>query len=92
MAKIHIYLSIRHASNLILRIIEWKIAEEQIPAHIIGRRVQELLGSDNKEMLLAAMDGYEEKIDLKARMKEKGNKEKRSSVFPGLFGESVFDN
>lgn len=86
-----VYLKIRHGSSLVLRNIEWKVARENIAIPIIGRRVLESIGCDNREMLMAARDKYGEEIDVAQRLDDDGNKEEESERnIAALFGESVF--
>lgn len=89
-ADMDVFLKIRHGSSLILRKINWKITNEDIPSPIIGRRVLESLGCDNREMLMAARDKYGDDIDVADRLATDGNQEENEGTIAALFGESVF--
>lgn len=91
-AKLDIYLKIRHAPNSILRNIKWMVTEEQNSTPIIRRSVLESLDFDNREMLLAHRDRYESWIYNKVWMKEVGNKEVQSKMIVDILGRSVFHN
>lgn len=88
----NVFLQIRHASSLILRNVSWKITEEEIPSPIIGRRVLESLGCDNREMLLAARERYGDNIDVANRLQQDGNEEESEGKMAALFVDSVFHN
>lgn len=66
--RVDIFLRIRQRSRLILRNIVWKVSTENDQIPIIGRRVLESLGYENREMLLAAKDEYGEDIEVEERL------------------------
>lgn len=68
-----VFLSIRHGTSLILRNIVWKVTEEDFKLPILGRRVLESLGSDNREILSAARDKFRDNIDIEKRLIEDGD-------------------
>lgn len=79
-------MQIRHETRNVI----WKVAKGDIEMPIIGRRVLESLGCDNREMLLAARDRFGDEIDVTKRFEEDGNEEEHDSTTAALNGESVF--
>lgn len=65
--KLDVYLHTRHGTSLILHNIIWKVSKEELRTPIIGRRVLESLGCDNREMLMVARDKLGEDIDVNMR-------------------------
>lgn len=59
-----VYLRTRNGSGRILRNIEWNITKESIANPIIGRRVLESLGCNNREMFPAAKSKHGDDIDV----------------------------
>lgn len=88
--KLNVFLQIRHGTRLVLRNIQWKVTKEDITLPIIGRKVLESLGCDNREMLMAARDKYGDEIDVNQRLEDDGNKEETEGKIAALFGESLF--
>lgn len=88
--KLVVFLQIRHGTSLILQNINCKITDEDLKTPIIGRRVLEFLGCDNKHMLMAEYDELGDDIDVAEKLKENGNEEENESVIAVLYGESVF--
>lgn len=91
-ADMNVFLKIRNGSRHILRDVNWKRANEDIPSPTIGRRVLKTLVCDNRETLLAARDRYGDSIDVADCPAKDGNqKESKRTIVP-WFGETVFHN
>lgn len=88
--KSDVFLQIRHGTSLVLRNITWRVTKEQIKTPIIGRRVLESLGCDNRAMLLAARDRLGDNIDVIERLVEDGNEEEADSTIAALYGDALF--
>lgn len=82
----------RQRSTMVLRKIEWKVRNEQVPVRIIGRKVFESLGLDKSEILIAARDKYGKDIDKAHRLANGRNKERNLGNMVALRGESIFCN
>lgn len=89
-AEMDVFMHTQHGSKLILRRITWRITEEDTPRPILGRRVVESLGCDNREMLIAAQDRNGEDVDVVERRKEDENNEESDGMIAALFGKAVF--
>lgn len=68
----------------------WKVAEELIQSPIIGQRVLESLGCDNKKMLATLCDLYQGKISVKREIEEDGNLDEEDTQIAALFDDSIF--
>lgn len=90
--KIDVFLQTKHGSSFILKIISWKVTKEGLPTPIIGGRVLESLGCDNKEMLMAARDNYGDNIDVADRLAGVGNEEESEGRIAAFFGKCIFHN
>lgn len=77
---------------MILRNINWKLTNEEIASPILGRRVLESFGCDNRAMSMAARDRYDDDIDAEDQLKRDGNQEESERTLAALFGKSVFHN
>lgn len=84
------FLRITHGPNLTLQNIAWKASKETLPTPILGRRLLESLGCDNRVMLMAPRDKYGSDINVKERLIRDGNKGETSGKTAALFGESAF--
>lgn len=89
-AKLDVFLQIRHGASIILRNMNWMVTEEDLKALIIGRRVLEFAGCENKDTLLAVHDKLEDDIDVTNNRKENGNEKENEGVTADLYGKSVF--
>lgn len=49
---------------------EWKNTENSIPTPVIGEKVLESFGCENKEMFPASRDRYGSDVDIKANFDE----------------------
>lgn len=52
------------------------MTDEELPSPIIGRRLLELLGCDNRDMFWAARDKFSEDIVVADRLVREGNEKK----------------
>lgn len=65
----------RHGTKCILRYISSKVSKEAIDLTIIGRRVIEFIGCDNRAMFQAARDKLGEEIDVADQLLQDRNVE-----------------
>lgn len=57
-------LKVKHGTNLIFQNILWNVSREDIETPIIGKRVFDPVGCDNRAMLEVARDKLGEEIDV----------------------------
>lgn len=77
-AKLYTYLRTRHASNLSLHNVQWKVTGQLYPTLIRKSRLRASVCWDNRELFLAARDWYGKDVDVKVTLIDDGNAEESS--------------
>lgn len=84
-----VFRQIRQGTSIVRRITNWKTSGESRKTPIIGRKVPESFGCDNRDMLLNAHNKMGYAIDISEKLNQDENEEEHEGVVASLYGESV---